>query len=67
MIKKEENTYILQCDFCSNCIEDFEDFYDALDYKKANKWKNVNFKDEWLDKCECCLEKERRYKEDYER
>jgi len=57
MIEKQGNYYILQCDFCSNNIDDLEDFQDALDYKKLNNWKSVNIKGEWFDKCIDCIER----------
>lgn len=53
-IQKEINKFILQCDFCSNYIDDFEEFQEAVDYKKANKWKSKNIKGEWFDQCPDC-------------
>lgn len=58
MIEKNNREYTLQCDFCSNCIEELEDFQEAVNYKKANKWKSVKVKEEWFDKCPNCITKE---------
>ena len=55
MIEKQGNGYELQCDYCSNYVDEFEDFQEAVDYKKANGWKSVNINGEWTDKCPDCL------------
>lgn len=54
MIERKGNEYELQCDFCSNCVEDLIDFKDAVDYKKANGWKSEKIEEEWFDKCPNC-------------
>lgn len=36
MIERYEKKYELSCDYCSNS-EEFEDFQDAIEYKKANQ------------------------------
>lgn len=54
-IERYGNKYELQCDFCSNSIDDFIDFQEAVDYKKANNWKSKNINGEWFDKCPDCL------------
>ena len=54
MIERNGNKYELQCDYCSNYVDDFEE---AVDYKKANGWKSINIKGEWTDKCPQCSEK----------
>lgn len=56
-IAKYGDKYELQCDFCSNSIDDFMDFKEAVDYKKASSWKSKNINGEWFDKCPYCLEK----------
>ena len=56
-IERYVNKYELQCDFCSNSIDDFMDFQEAVEYKKANNWKSKNINGEWFDKCPECLEK----------
>ena len=55
MIEKQGNRYELQCDYCSNCVDDGEEFQEAVDYKKANGWKSINVKGEWTDKCPNCI------------
>ncbi len=54
MIEKRGNKYILECDYCSNYIDELEDFQDAVDYKKANNWKSEKIEEEWFDKCPNC-------------
>lgn len=54
MIERNGNTYTLQCDYCSNYVDDLEDFQEAVDYKKANGWRSENLSGEWLDKCPSC-------------
>ena len=54
-IRKEGNKYVLQCDYCSNYVDDFDDFMDAVIHKKASKWESVHIKDEWFDKCPDCI------------
>ena len=56
MIEKHGNRYELQCDYCCD-NEEFDNFYDAVNHKKANGWKSENIKDEWFDKCPECLRK----------
>lgn len=41
-INKVGNKYELQCDYCSNYVDDFDDFFDAVTHKKANGWKSIN-------------------------
>ena len=55
MIEKNGYSYQLQCDCCSNYIEDFIDFQEVVDYKKANGWKSEKIGTEWIDKCPNCL------------
>ena len=54
MIEKDGKTYILQCDMCSNYIDDFFDFQEAVDYKRNNGWKNFKLEREWIDVCPNC-------------
>lgn len=56
VIEKNGNTYILQCDYCSNYIDDLEDFQEVVDYKKANGWKSEKIGQDWLNKCPNCQE-----------
>ncbi len=55
MIEKQGNRYELQCDYCSNYVDDFEEFQEAVDYKKANGWRSININGEWTDKCPNCI------------
>lgn len=55
MIERFGNRYELQCDYCSNYVDDFGDFQEAVDYKKANKWESININGEWTDKCPDCM------------
>jgi hypothetical protein len=57
MIERNGNCFDLLCDYCSNYIEEFEDFQEAVYYKRANGWKSINIKGEWTDKCPDCLAK----------
>lgn len=57
MIKRFNDEFILQCDFCSNYISDFDDFYDAVDYKQTHGWTSVRNDGEWKDQCPDCTEK----------
>lgn len=56
MIERNGNKYSLQCDYCSNYIDDLEDFQEAVDYKKANRWKSEKIGQDWFDKCPNCQE-----------
>lgn len=55
MIEKEGRYYILQCDYCSNSVDDFEEFQEVVNYKKVNGWKSINIKGGWTDKCPNCI------------
>lgn len=57
MIIKNGRKYLLQCDYCSNYVEDFEEFIEAVGYKKANGWKAIRIGTEWIDKCPECQKK----------
>lgn len=54
-INKNGGKYELQCDYCSNYVDDFDDFSDAVTHKKANGWKSININGEWTDKCPNCI------------
>ena len=55
MIEKQGIFWSLQCDYCSNSIEDLESFNEAVDYKKENGWASVKDGDYWIDKCPNCV------------
>lgn len=57
MIEKDGKNYILQCDVCSNYIDDFFDFQEAVNYKKNNGWKNYRVEKMWADVCPNCVSK----------
>jgi len=44
----------LICDYCRKEIGGFQDFYDAVDYKKEHDWKSIKVLDEWTDVCPKC-------------
>jgi hypothetical protein len=57
MIDKFSGLYTLICDICGeNAPETFDDFYDAVRYKKNNGWKSQKYKGEWEDVCPNCQE-----------
>ena len=39
-IEKDYDIYIAVCDICGDDIGPFEDFYDAVDAKKAAGWRS---------------------------
>jgi hypothetical protein len=59
MIDKAYGSYFLTCDICLNSAEEkFDNFDDAVDYKKSNGWRSEKKYGEWLDICpECHFEK----------
>lgn len=54
MIDKESGEFILSCDFCCEEVNGFDDFYDAVDYKKDNGWKSKKINGGWNDVCPEC-------------
>jgi Fe2+ or Zn2+ uptake regulation protein len=57
MIDKYDGLYFLVCDICGEAVEKgFNDFNDAVDYKKENGWKSQKYKGEWEDVCPECQE-----------
>ncbi len=59
MIDKQSGQYHLICDICGEEAEEiFDDFYDAVDYKKQNGWKSQKRMGEWEDVCPGCQEVE---------
>jgi len=58
MIEKERNGYTLTCDFCGREVKPFDDFKEAVEYKKDNGWISHKFKTEnediWQDLCPEC-------------
>jgi hypothetical protein len=57
MISGFPGMYSLQCDTCgAEAEETFEDFYDAVEWKKDkdNGWKSIRVKGDWEDLCPDC-------------
>ncbi len=55
MIDKSYGSYNLSCDVCGEVVDEpLDDFYDAVNYKKAKGWKSRKIKGEWLDVCPDC-------------
>ena len=54
-IEKDYDIYIAVCDICGDDIGPFEDFYDAVDAKKAAGWRSrKDAHGEWIDLCPAC-------------
>ena len=57
MIDKQSGRYHLICDICGEeAEEDFDDFYEAVEYKKAEGWKSQKRNGQWEDVCPECQE-----------
>jgi hypothetical protein len=57
MIDKQGGQYYLICDICGEeADEAFDDFYDAVQYKKDNGWKSQKRNGQWEDVCPDCQE-----------
>ncbi len=56
MIKKSFGSYVLVCDICGGeeAKEQFDDFYDAVEYKNVAGWKSKIEGEEWEDVCPEC-------------
>lgn len=55
MITKTFDKYELICDICGEAAEEeFIDFYDAVEYKRQNRWRNIKEQGEWKDVCPEC-------------
>ncbi len=58
MIDRIGGMYYLTCDVCGNEAEEsFFEFYEAVEYKKANGWKSQRRDGQWEDVCPECQEK----------
>lgn len=55
MIDKQHGEYILICDICGEVAETFNDFYDAVQFKKDEDWKSRKINGDWHDVCPGCL------------
>lgn len=58
MIEKTYGAYYLRCDRCGeSSAGPFEDFYDAVNFKKTHGWKSEKDENgEWEDVCPDCAE-----------
>jgi hypothetical protein len=57
-IEKECGFFSLYCDVCgAEADEQFDEFYDAVEYKKSEGWKSQKRNGEWEDVCPDCQEK----------
>jgi Fe2+ or Zn2+ uptake regulation protein len=58
MIERDFNgLYTLTCDLCGEeAFETFEEFHEAVQYKKDEGWKSQKHKGEWEDVCPECQE-----------
>lgn len=57
MIEKQYGLYHLECDACSECVDDFETYQDTLDYIKENDWKIKKEGDTYIHLCDDCAKK----------
>ena len=56
MIDSFHNTHTLRCDVCDGEIGDYDDFWDAVNAKKAKGMKSRKIGDDWVDYCRDCWE-----------
>ena len=56
MIYSEHGAHFPMCDTCGEELQNYDDFYDAVDAKKAAGWKSVKEKWGWHDYCPTCYE-----------
>jgi len=57
MIDNYRGLYVLTCDICGEkALETFEEFHEAVQYKKDEGWKSQKYKGEWEDVCPECQE-----------
>lgn len=53
-IEKFGRVYIPTCDICGAELYEVDDFYSAVEDKKAEGWKSRNISGEWVDVCVEC-------------
>ncbi len=57
MIDRDFDGYSLACDICGEeATQTFDDFWDAVQYKKDNDWKSQRRNGDWEDVCPDCQE-----------
>ena len=59
MIDQSYGSYTLVCDICEKEVKPFDNFQEAVDYKKENGWKSQKHDGEWEDVCAKCCEAEK--------
>lgn len=58
MIEKlSKYNYQVSCSLCGFWEDGFTDFYEAVDYKNENGWKNLKVGNEWVSHCSECIER----------
>lgn len=58
MIDKQYSRYELTCDVCGTQSEtNFDDFQEAVNFKKSEHWKSKKIDDIWIDICPDCENK----------
>lgn len=54
-IMRAGNFFELICDVCGEeCGEQFYNFQEAVDHKKANNWQAKKYGTDWVDSCPDC-------------
>ncbi len=60
MITKEYGFFNLYCDSCEGMYyENFERFYDAVEFAEKNGWQRKRENEEWMNICPECAKGER--------
>jgi len=54
MIEREGRYYTLICDHCEHEVEAFDNFEEAVEYKKKHGWKSVKGRSGWFEFCPIC-------------
>ena len=54
MIERFGSDYELTCDICGHSVVGFDDFEEAVDYKKDEGWISQNTSHGWEDICPDC-------------
>lgn len=58
MIDKTHGVYELECDVCGESPDEtFDDFEDAVNFKREQGWKSRKIDGEWCDLCPGCVAK----------
>jgi len=54
MIEREGWHFTLLCDHCEHEVEGFDEFEEAVRFKKKNGWKSARGKSGWFEFCPKC-------------